>query len=656
MEAKTANEIAPKLAVTWRNLAFVNEHDPVGRKYKQGWDPALVETALRKAIELDKDDFSLQTELAESLSYDGAGNRFQSMERLAKAIEVFKAMGDDEVEKQGQQDSMIYDLAVLGSVDQLKTKLDRFGSNGSRAGYRVFLTAVRESGAKAAMDLQASASGEDLKQAFWSAANLLALTGRYEQEADLATALGLDSQLFMPAADLRRMHRIQPGTLVPDSPESLVRCFGAASFQPGEDAKALAQFWSGLAPPLRLRMLLQQELLFSSISMRGLNPIVARDVYLSQAKAATEANGNSGFRVQFAVAGTSESIFIARENGHFKILGIAGLPDGVARQAMHDLGVGNQEAARKWLDWLRQDIKIRSDDDPLSGPVFPHLWNRGGAASTAKIRYAAASLIPSKDALPILKEAIASTADSSAKGYYQLAYMRVCTHVKTWSDCLPVAKSLAAAYPGSDTAQEILSQTYAGAGQIQDAEQVLRKAIASSPDDLVLKRALVDTLAVCKRMNDAEKAAKEIAEGPNASGMDWNQYGWVALVAGDVDAQKIHAVERAQAEPNPAVQNTIAAMYAEIGNLNEARQISLQTLDKFGSRAPDAPWWYVFGRIAEQLGAKSTAALCYRNAEDAPLGDHPLSVASLARKRLAAAHLGSASPELTVQSSAVGAP
>lgn len=657
-EAKTANEIAPKLAVTWRNLAFVHEHDLVGRKYKPGWDPALVETALRKAIELDKDDQSLRAELAESFSYDAAGNQFQSMERLAKAIEVFNAMGDDEVEKQGQQDSMIYDLAVLGNLDQLKTKLDRFGSNGSRAGYRVFLNAVRESGAKAATELQASASGEDLKQAFWNAANLLALTGRYEQEADLAAALGLDSQLFMPAADLRRMHRTQPEALIPDSPENLVRCFRAASFQPG-DAKALAQFWSDLAPQPRLRMLLQQEqqFLLASISMRGLNPVVARDIYLSQAKAATESNGNSGFRVRFALAGTSESIFIARENGRFKILGTAGLPDGVARQALRDLDAGNQDAARKWLDWLRQDIKIRSDDDPLGGPVFPHLWNRGDAASAAQIRYAAASLISSKEALTILKEAIASKGASSSKGYFELAYASVCTNVKTWSDCLSVAKSLAAAYPGSDTALAILSQVYAGAGQIQEAEEVLRKAIASSPDDLVLKRVLVNTLAACKRMNDAEKAAKEIAERPNASGMDWNQYGWVALVAGDVNEPEIHAVERAQAQPNPIVQHTIAAMYAEIGNISEARQISLQTLDKFGSRAPDAPWWYVFGRIAEQLGAKSTATLCYRNAENAPLDEHPLSVGSLARKRLVAAHLGSASQDLiSVRSSAVGTP
>jgi hypothetical protein len=97
-------------------------------------------------------------------------------------------------------------------------------------------------------------------------------------------------------------------------------------------------------------------------------------------------------------------------------------------------------------------------------------------------------------------------------------------------------------------------------------------------------------------------------------------------------------VERAQNQPYMAVENTIAAMYAEIGKLNEARQISLQSLEKFGYETPDSAWWYVFGRISEQLGAKSSAVLYYEKIEPDPNGD-PLSVGSLARKRLSALNL-----------------
>ncbi|HEY3937769.1 MAG TPA: DUF3857 domain-containing protein, partial [Bryobacteraceae bacterium] len=636
-EAKIANQMAPDLAVTWRNLAFIHEHDLIGRKYKQGWDPTVVETSLRKAMSLDPDDFSARTELAESFSYDARGNQFQSMERLAKAIELFDIMGDDKVEQLGAQDTMIYDLAVLGNLDKLRSKLDRFGSNGSRAGYRLFLTAVRESGAKAAADLQASASGEDVKQAFWSAANLLARTGRYQLEADLATGLGFESQLFVPAANLRNVRRIDPQNLHPDSPDDLVRCFLAAQFDPGENADSLARFWSASLQP-RLHIFLQrwQRSALSGISQHGVLPAIARDVYLSSATAATDTNGTSGFRVRVTMAGRTSAMLVVHEQSGFKLLGNSQFAAGAAQQALINLQAGNQETARKWLDWLREDIKIHSEDDPLGGPVFPRIWHKGAAVSAAQIRYAAASLLFSKQALPILKKAIDSAPESGAKAYYQLAYARVCVYVKSWSDCVPVAKSLAAGYPASDSALEVLSQAYAGAGQAQEAEKTLKRAIANNPDDLALKRALVNTLALDNRMKDAAQAAKETAEAPDSSPIDWNQYGWISLVAGDTDEQKIHAVERAQNQPNIAVANTIASMYAEIGKLNEARQISLQSLEKFGYEAPDSSWWYVFGRIAEQLAAKSSAVFYYEKAELDPNDPDSLSVHSLARKRLAA--------------------
>ncbi len=639
-EAKIANQAAPDLAVTWRNLAFVHEHDLIGRKYKPGWDPTTVETALRKAILLDPDDLSAQTELAESFSYDAGGNQFESMERLAKAIEIFHAMGDDKVEQQGAQDTMVYDLAVLGSLDELKSKLDRFGSNGSRAGYRAFLTAVREGSAKAAADLQASASREELKQAFWPAANLLARTGHYQLEADLATGLGLESQMFMPPAILRNVRRTDMQTLHPDSPEGLVRCFWAAQFERAETPQSLARFWSASLPPA-LHGFLQswQKSLFSAMSQQGLILPVGRDVYLASATAVTDTNGTSGFRVRLTVAGRTFPMFVVGGQAGFKLLGNAEFTEGVARQVLEDLQAGRQDAARKWLDWLREEIKIHSDDDPLGGPVFPHLWNKGAPASPAQIRYAAASLIFSRETLAILDEAIHSTSDSALKTYYQVAYAGVCIHVKSWGDCLPVAKSLIAAYPTSDTALELLSQAYTGSGEVGGAQETLENALRNSPDDLALKRSLVNTLALGNRLKESVQLAKETAEAPNSSPLDWNQYGWISLVAGQTDEQKIHAVERAQNQPTAGVEHTIAAMYAEIGALSEARQISLRTLDRFGYQAPDSIWWYVFGRISEQLGAESSAVLYYEKVEPGPNGDDCLSVYSLASKRLATLHL-----------------
>ena len=76
-------------------------------------------------------------------------------------------------------------------------------------------------------------------------------------------------------------------------------------------------------------------------------------------------------------------------------------------------------------------------------------------------------------------------------------------------------------------------------------------------------------------------------------------------------------------------------MYAEVGSVNEARQVSLQTMDRFGLRTPDSSWWYVFGRIAEQLGAHESAASYYAQVTPDINGDAPTSTHILAQKRLA---------------------
>ena len=637
-EAQAAAQIAPNLVVSWRNLAYVHEHDLIGRKYKEGWEPAVVEEALRKAMSLDHDDASINAELGESLEYDARGDRYASLERLGKAVDVFQSMGDEEIEQQGLQDMLLYDLARLGRLDEMKSKLERYGATGSRATYRAFLIALTENGAKAGAELRASVSADELKEASQTTINLLAASWHYQQLVDFATELGSNPPPVEMDENLRKMHHIDDQAIQPDSPENLVKCFVGSELMPDETETTLARFWSASIPSVRLHPLLRtwQRSLVKDMTDHNFIPSVARDVFLITAKVPSENNGAGGFRVRVVSGGSSRPLFVVRENGAWKLLGNAELPEAIARQALKDLQTGNEEAARKWLDWLREDIKLRSEDDPLGGPVFPRIWNRGATASPAQIRYAAASLLHSKDALPILEEAIGSTSDSSLKAYFELAFAGTCIQLKSWPDCLAGAKPLAASFPDSATAQALLARAYLGVGQLPEAERTLKEAIANDPDDLALRRVLATVLTSANRMREAVQVAKEAAETPHATPAEWNEYGWISLFAGEADEEKMHAVERAQGRPQMAMRHTLASMQAEIGKLNEARQTALQALDEFAYKAPDSTWWYVFGRIAEQLGANSSALLYYQRVETETENDDPLSTYALARKRLAA--------------------
>ena len=514
-EAKLASDQNPDITVTWRNLAFVLEHDLLGRRYKPGWNPAAVEDALSKAVIIDPDDLTAKIELAETLTYDAQGEQYQSKERLAKAVNLLRSLGDDKLEEQGQQDLFVYQLALLGELTEMKAKLERFASNGSRAGYHVFLTAVQEGAPKAAAELKGLGSPDESKNAFLVAVNLLARTGRYQIEADLATNAGFESQLFTAAANLRNVRPANWQTWKPDSPENLVKAFLAAEFETNENGDSLARFWpTPSSPYLRAHLTQQQQARLNAIAQYNLDRSVSRDVYFSNTAIATDTNGPDGFRVRLTSSGRTFHMFVARDHEEFKLLGDGEYVAELARRVIADVDAGHPDVARKWLDWLREDIKIHSEDDPLGGPVFPRIWNKGTPATPAQIRYAAASLMSSPAALPILRDAINATPDPNTKAFYQLAFGDVSAYAKHWSECLPSAKALASAYPASDAALRLLSQSLAGTGDVDAAQALLKKAMTDSPENLEPKRALIRALALGHRMPQSEQAAKETAEAP----------------------------------------------------------------------------------------------------------------------------------------------
>lgn len=635
-EAQIAVKMSPDLALAWSNVGAVNREDLIGRPFKRGWDPSVSEAAMRKAMALDKDDVSLVVQLAEILEHDAAGDI--TRETVARSVDVLLSLSDEKLEQARAQDTLLWQLAYLNRLNDLKLKLGRFGSNGSRAVYHAYLTAATEGGAKAVSELQSSLSGDDLKRTLQSLGGLLLLTAKYKDAADVA-ATALDPQQ-MPTADLLRSAKpIDPANLKTNTPNGTVLSFLAAQYNSGETAETLSRFWDASLPAPGLHVLLQPLLegATRAITQGSWTASSFKDVILSSAKLNTESDADVAVRVRTSLAGSPVSLILIPQNGEWKLLGNFVLPVGVGRLALQQADKGNLEAARKLLDWMREDIKLKSEDDPLQGVVFPHLWNKGVAAPAPQVRYAAAALMTEDSAsLPVLKEAMDATSDATLKTYYTLAYVYSCEAHETWSDCIRPAQSLVSSYPASDTAHHVLARAFSGAKKFDEAEKTLREDIAANPDDLGPKRNLINALAAGGRLKDALQLAKQVADSPGSTGFDWNLYGWISIFAGQTDAEKVHAVEHAQTGYNDAVQQTIASMYAETGDLNQALQISLRSLYQFGLQAPDSSWWYVFGRIAEQLNVPQSAMADYAMVKPDIDSDDPLSNYALAQRRLAA--------------------
>jgi hypothetical protein len=84
-----------------------------------------------------------------------------------------------------------------------------------------------------------------------------------------------------------------------------------------------------------------------------------------------------------------------------------------------------------------------------------------------------------------------------------------------------------------------------------------------------------------------------------------------------------------------AVVHTLAAIYAEHGNPQEARQLLMNIMDDYGMDEPDGSLWYVFGRIAEVYEQPQAARACYKRVDwKEKFEPDPRTTYVLAQKRL----------------------
>ena len=92
-------QIEAKSAPAQRSLAFVLQHDLIGRPYRKGFDLEGALAAYRKAKELDAKDINISTELAKLYEYGEDGTLFGKGAKLNEAMDetadVLRTYGDD---------------------------------------------------------------------------------------------------------------------------------------------------------------------------------------------------------------------------------------------------------------------------------------------------------------------------------------------------------------------------------------------------------------------------------------------------------------------------------------------------------------------------------------------------------------------------------
>jgi transglutaminase-like putative cysteine protease/tetratricopeptide (TPR) repeat protein len=647
-EARRATQLEPKLGLAYQNLGFVLLNDLVGRDFAKGFDSAGSEAALRKALELDPKDQVSRRNLAVTLEYTTDGLRYRSVERLNEAIKVYREMGDELMSNDLEQ-NLLYDLTYTARYPELRKELDKLALSGLTLALKLVATAKLEDAAAALAQVEKETPSEELRSTALQAAAGILFNMRDYPAAAVLMAAGAkgspdSSQVVARANMLGSIKRVDDYPIKTDTPEALIRSLFFLSVL---DGMRDSDFDRVEAPEALIGMSAEErkkEHESARHSMKGTAAISDKgvaDLVLSLMQVRTDQNGEDGYRVRMlaAINSTNETLFVSKDGNEYRILGEAKTLEGVGWRVLGDVKKGDLAAARKWLDWVREDVKIAGGDDPLDGPVFPRIWSKGSQGGENEIRYAASVLIGEskhgKEAIPALREAMEKTTAEPAKTYAEIAYVTACANAELWKEALAVAKPLAEGHPESPRMAAQLMHIYTRMQRWSDVEAVASERLARDPEEMAAGRAFAEAKAGEGKFQESEALSRKMADSAKGSLYDWNQFGWFALFAGDLTAEKISRMQQAMGTaPDAGILHTLATMYADAGKGTEARETILTAMRKWGLAEPDSNSWLVFGRLAEQFGVLDEAEADYKKVKNEP-GSGPFSSYVLAQRRLA---------------------
>jgi tetratricopeptide (TPR) repeat protein len=120
---------------------------------------------------------------------------------------------------------------------------------------------------------------------------------------------------------------------------------------------------------------------------------------------------------------------------------------------------------------------------------------------------------------------------------------------------------------------------------------------------------------------------------------DYNSLSWEELFDANVTPKGLEYGQQGNLLSNgndAPVLHTLAAVYAEVGKIAEAREMILKAMDSWGLDEPNSTCWYIFGRIAEQYGMNDDAMAAFKKVERPDYDwQIPGSTYQLASRRLA---------------------
>ncbi|MEO8064248.1 MAG: DUF3857 domain-containing protein [Pseudomonadota bacterium] len=632
-EALAATKLEPKSALAWKQLGWALQHDSVGRRFGEGYDRAGAIAAYRKARELEPLNADIAADLAVLLEHDASGVRYSATANMKEAIAEYQArrkmLSEDDAKSDEFANNLFYALLYAKRYDELREALRKQPASVAQRALLITSIAAEQGGPKAIEQARALVSGEtDLRNALASAGSILMRLREYSGAADLMEASTRGQTTTAASSQrismLRKTSRNDGAAILPVDPRGVVlRSFVELMDADRSDAgfrKLLSKRAQSQANTDDFRR--AQRGLINGLTRQELPFEVGADLLFSNVRVIVEGDDALGYRVQLRAAGESQSFYVVREDGAYRILTVAPMVGPLGLMALERIDANDFAGARRWLDWARMELRALNSEDPFEGPAFARAWTVGAEADMAAARAAAAMLLADcalgERALPLLLTARAAAVNATDRLSLDLALAKVHLELGQWPQLQEVSTRLAKAVPSSALAFRF--QQWAGIQlkQWDSVEAASRERLARLPDDSIAREMLVHRAEARGAFAEIPAIMQPLIDSGRASAADYNQYAWSALLAQPVSEQAVEAARMAYDESQGrsfAIAHTLACVYAASGKPREARDLLLKGMEQLSIERPDDSSWYGFGLVAEAYGDAGSAREYYSHVQ-----------------------------------------
>jgi hypothetical protein len=632
-EALAATKLEPKLALAWKTLGWTLQHDAVGRRFGEGFDRAGAIAAYRKARALDPTNTDITADLAVLLEHDRNGVRYSAKADLDEAIVEYQArrklLSEQEARSDDYANNLYYALLYAHRYADLRETLRQAGPSLTQRALLI-TTIAAERGGAAAIEASRSlvSSEQDRRSALASAGNILTRLREYQAAADLIeastrgqTTTAANTQRI---ALLRKTEKVDARAIEPVDPRGVVlRSFGELLAPDGDRAafrRLLSRRAAGGAGNTDFER--AQRMMINGLTRQELPYEVGADLLVSNVRVNVEGDDALGYRVQLRAAGETQSFYVVKEDGAYRLLTVAPLVGPLALMALERIGAEDLSGARRWLDWARLELRPANTEDPLEGPAFARAWTVGVETDLARARLATALLLADcalgERALPLLSSVDAGALSATDRLSLDLALGKVYLELDRWPELQAVAQRLVSAVPTSSLAFRY--QQWAGIQlkQWDTVEAASRERLARLPDDSIAREMLVHRAEARGTFGEIPVIMQPLIDSGRATASDYNQYAWTSLLKQPVPEQAVEAARMAYDETqgrSAAINHTLACVYAASGKPREARDLLLKGMEQVGIAEPDDQAWYGFGLVAEAYGDAESARDYYAHVQ-----------------------------------------